>query len=100
MAFFLGGLDFAGAGGGLAVGEVSGDGLGLAIAGEEILACSSACARRSERDWTFCLSFFTVTSFITTASSVIVCNHSLAGEGFWGLGMGSSRRGVGGVDRR
>ena len=85
-AVFLGGLDFAGAGGGLAVGttglaeeEVSGDGLGLAMAGaggglagdgsdlgmtgtgegwgldlamagEVSLACSSACARRSERD--------------------------------------------------
>ena len=42
VAFFLGGLDFAGAGGGLAVGttglaeeEVSGDGLGLAMAGAE-----------------------------------------------------------------
>ena len=42
VPFFLGGLDFAGAGGGLAVGttglaeeEVSGDGLGLAMAGAE-----------------------------------------------------------------
>ena len=42
VAFFLGGLDFAGAGGGLAVGttglaeeEVLGDGLGLAMAGAE-----------------------------------------------------------------
>ena len=83
-ACFLGGLDFAGAGGGLAVGitglgEVSEDGLGLTVtgaggdlegdeselrvtvagedwaldlvrAGEEILACCSTLARRSERD--------------------------------------------------
>ena len=83
-AFVLGGLDLAGTGGGLAVGttglgEVSEDGLGLAMAGaggdltgdeselrvtgtgedwaldlvragDEILACSSAFARRSERD--------------------------------------------------
>ena len=83
-ACFLGGLDFAGAGGGLALGitglgEVSEDGLGLGRtgaggdlegdeselrvtvagedwaldlvrAGEENLACSSALARRSERD--------------------------------------------------
>ena len=78
-AFFLGGLDLAGAGGGLAVGEVSEDGLGLAVAGEggdlagdeselrvtvsgedwaldlarageEILACFSALARRSVWD--------------------------------------------------
>ena len=115
VAFFLEGLDLAGAGGGLAVGttglgEVSEDGLGLAMtgaggdwavdlarAGEVSLACSSASARRSDRDWTFRLSFFTITSF-TTSTSVIVCSRSLAGEGFWGLGMGSLRRGVGGVD--
>ena len=77
-AFFLGVLDLAGAGG--RFGEVSEDGLGLAMvgeggdlvgdelelrvtvegedwafldlmrAGDEILACSSALARRSERD--------------------------------------------------
>ena len=82
VAFFLEGLDLAGAGGGLAVGitglgEVSEDGLGLATTGaggdlagdeselrvrgamgtlglmrdgEEILAYSSALARRSEQD--------------------------------------------------
>ena len=77
-AFFLGGLDLAWTGGGL--GEVSEDGLGFAVmgaggdlagdeseelsvtvagedwaldlvrAGEEILACRIALARRSERD--------------------------------------------------
>ena len=73
--------------------------LDLARAGEVSLACSSASARRSDRDWTFRLSFFTITSF-TTSTSVIVCSRSLAGEGFWGLGMGSSRTGVGGVDSR
>ena len=49
------------------------------------------------QDCTFRLSFLTITS---STSSVTVCNLSLAGEGFWGLGMGSSRRGVGGVDSR
>ena len=45
--FFLGGvgLGLAVAGEGLA-----GEGVGLAMAGEVILACSSACVRRSERD--------------------------------------------------
>ena len=57
-AFFLGGLDLAGAGGDLVGDElelrVIGTGedwaLNLVRAGDEILACSSALARRSERD--------------------------------------------------
>ena len=71
-AFFLGGLDLAGAGGGLEVGttglgEAGGDLVGdeselrvtvagedwaldLMRAGDESLACSSALARRSVRD--------------------------------------------------
>ena len=119
----MGGLDLAGAGGGLAVGEVSEDGLGLAVTGAggdlagdeseelsvtvagedwalEILACRIALVMRSERDRGFSVSLLTITSPTISTSSVTVCSRSLAGEGFWGLGMGSSRRGVGGVDSR
>ena len=113
-AFFL-----EGAGGGFAVGEVSEDGLGLAVtgaggdlagdeseelrvtvAGEEILACRIALEMRSERDRGLSVSLLTITSPTISTSSVTVCSRSLAGEGFWGLGIGSSTTGVGGVDSR
>ena len=105
-AFFLGGLDLAVAGTtgfGEARGDLAGDEseeLSVTVAGEEILVCRIALARRSERDRGFSMCLLTITSPTISTSSVTVCSRSLAGEGFWGLGMGSSRRGVGGVDRR
>ena len=117
-AFFLGALDLAGAGECLEVGTtglgeagdeseelsvtVAGEdgALDLVGDGEEILACRIALAMRSERDRGFSVCLLTITSPTISTSSVTVCSRSLAGEGFWGLGIGSSRTGVGGVDSR
>ena len=114
-AFFLGVLDLAGAGEGLEIGgDLAGDeseelsvtvtgedwASGLMREGEEILACRIALEMRSERDWGFSVCWLTITSPTISTSSVTVCSRSLAGEGFWGLGIGSSRTGVGGVDSR
>ena len=103
-AFFL-----EGAGGGFAGDEseelsvtVAGEdwALDLMREGDEILACRIDLVMRSERDRGFSVCLLTITSPTISTSSVTVCSRSLAGEGFWGLGIGSSRTGVGGVDSR
>ncbi len=93
-AFFLGVLDVAEAGGDFA-GEDSEE-LRVIVTGE-LLDCRMALAMMSVRDG----GLLTITSpTISTSSSVTVCSRSLAGEGFWGLGISSSTTEVGGVDSR
>ena len=99
----MGVLDVAGAGEDLEVGgDFAGDEseeLRVTVT-RELLACHIALVMRSERDRGFSVCLLTITSpTISTSSSVTVCSRSLAGEGFWGLGIGSST-GVGGVDSR
>ena len=92
--FFLGGVDLGlavvGEGSAVAGEALAGGGLAVAgassllssdLAAEVILACSSACSRRSERDCTFRLSFLAVTTLTTSLSSVTACSRTLAGDG-------------------
>ena len=100
----MGVLDVAGAGEDLeVVGDFAGDEseeLRVTTTGE-LLACRIALEMRWERDRGSNVSLLTITSpTISTSSSVTVCSRSLAGEGFWGLGIGSSTTEVGGVDSR
>ena len=93
----MGVLDVAGAGEDFA-GEESEE-LRVTVTGE-LLACRIALVMRSERDRGFSVCLLTITSPTISTSSVTVCSRSLAGEGFWGLGIGSSTTEVGGVDSR
>ena len=87
--FFLGGVDLGlavvGEGSAVAGEDLAASGSSLLssyLAAEVILACSSACARRSDRDCTFRLSFLTITTLTTSTSSVTGCSRSLVGDDF------------------